>query len=133
MSASGATIQRQGIHVPIWPILALLVLTVATGVTLRVMDDVRQAQPATTVQGADLTWDSTVGHPQSPRQGVRPTMIGVIGLSAFEASSAAVRELPAAPFHSEGRAHEVLLGNDTPTAPVEIPDFRACLRCGGRR
>jgi hypothetical protein len=131
MSASGATIQRQGIHVPIWPILTLVVIAVATGVTLRVMSDVRQAQPAATVQEAGY-WDSQVGHP-APRHAVRPTMIGVIGVSAFEASAAAVRELPAAPFHAEGRAHEVVFGTDGPAPAAEHEGFGDCVRCTQRR
>ena len=131
MSASGATIQRQGIHVPIWPILAVLVIAVAIGITLRVMDDVRQAEATTAVQETVVS-DSQVGHP-APRQAVRPSMIGVIGVSAFEASTAAVRELPAAPFHVEGRAHEVLFGTDAPAPPAEHEGFGDCVRCTQRR
>jgi hypothetical protein len=132
MSATGATIQRRGVHVPIWPILALLVLTVATGITLRVLNDVRPTARVTTVDQTATT-DSQVGHP-APREALRPTMIGVIGVSAYEASGASVRELPAAPFHAEGRAHEVVFGTDeAPAAPTKVEGFRDCLGCGGRR
>ena len=131
MSATGATIGRRGVHVPIWPILALLVIAVATGITLRVMNDVRPTERVATVEETGY-WDSQVAHPAG-RPAVRPTMIGVVGVSAFEASTAAVRELPAAAFHSDGRAHEVVFGTDAPASPFEIPDYRLCERCGGRR
>ena len=152
MSATGATIERRGVHVPIWPILALLVIAVATGITLRVMDDARPAAPAaavddtyvswqSTVQDATraaaadryVSWQSTVQDAVNSLPSVRPTMVSVIGVSAYEASAAAVRELPATAFHSDGRAHEVVFGSDAPAPPFEIPDYRLCRGCGGRR
>src|SRR5262245_18564155 len=108
MSAIGASLERRGMHVPIWPIAALVVVAVATTITLRVMDDVRPARPVTSVQDSAGYWDSTVGHPSSPRLALRP----FLAPGALEISSAAVRERPAGPFHATGRAHEVLLGPD---------------------
>jgi hypothetical protein len=95
-------------HVPVWPIAALVVVAVATTITLRAIDDARPARPVTTVQDAAGYWDSTVGHPASPRLALRP----LLAPGAFEVSTAAVRERPAGPFHATGRAHEVLLGPD---------------------
>lgn len=109
---------------PIWPIAALLVIAVATGVTLRVLDDVRTAEPVTAVQEAEGYWDSQVAHPAG-REAVRPTMIDVIGVAAYEASAAAIREMPATVFLSVDHA---------PAAPpFDIEGFRDCFRCGGRR
>jgi hypothetical protein len=82
MSTQGTILQRQGRHLPIWPVAALLVAVVATAIGLRLMDDLRNADPMPAIE-------ATEGH--------------------FEGSAGAIRELPRGPFHEAGRAHEVIL------------------------
>ena len=93
-------------ELPVLPVIALVITAAAMTIALKVIDDARQARPVPAVQEADGYWDSTVTHPLSPRAGINR----VLDLSAIEASSAAIRELPAGPFHADGRAHEVVLG-----------------------
>jgi hypothetical protein len=106
MSAIGASLERRGMHLPVLPVVALVFTAVAMTIALKVIDDARQARPVTTVQEADGYWDTTATHPTGARAGMQR----VLPLSAIEASSAAVRELPAGPFHANGRAHEVVFG-----------------------
>jgi uncharacterized membrane protein YoaK (UPF0700 family) len=88
MAVQGASLQRQG-HLPVWPILGLVVLALAAAIGLTVLNEVRTTAPATTTQ---------------------PVAPVVVPQSAIWASSAAIRERAATPFHSTGRAHEVVLG-----------------------
>ena len=92
MAVQGASLQRQG-HLPVWPILGLVVLALAAAIGLTVLNEVRTTAPATTTQGS-----------------VTPV---VVPQSAIWASSAAIRERAATPFHSTGRAHEVVLGGQS--------------------
>ena len=148
MSAVGASLERRTIQLPVWPVIALVVTAAAMTIALKVIDDVRPVRPATAVQEADGYWNSSVTHPLSPRAGV----LRVLDLSAIEASSAAIRELPAGPFHADGRAHEVVLGPSAagtafqgiladPDAWVtgvagnapRTTDFTDCIHCMQRR
>ena len=90
MAVQGASLQRQG-HLPVWPILGLVVLALAAAIGLTVLNEVRTTAPATTQQVAPV----------------------VVPQSAIWASSAAIRERAATPFHSTGRAHEVVLGGQS--------------------
>src|SRR5918995_1169933 len=85
MSAQGTTLNRRGMHLPIWPVAALLVIAVGATIALRVIDDLRRAEPVVTTQET-FAFDPKV----------------------IEGSGAAIRELPAGPFHAAGRAHEVV-------------------------
>ena len=118
MSAVGASLERRAMQLPVWPVIALVVTAVAMTIALKVIDEARPATPTTAVQETDGFWGTTVTHPLSPRAGI----LRVLDLSAIEASSAAVRELPAGPFHATGRAHEVVLGPD-----MAVTSFRAIL------
>ena len=91
MAVQGASLQRQG-HLPVWPILGLVVLALAAAIGLTVLNEVRTTAPATTTQ---------------------PVAPVVVPQSAIWASSAAIRERAATPFHSTGRAHEVVLGGQS--------------------
>ncbi|HEX5938390.1 MAG TPA: hypothetical protein VFZ75_12010 [Actinomycetota bacterium] len=134
MSAQGATLERRGFHLPIWPVLALLVVAAVTVVGVNVIGDVRQAEPVTTVQETDGASGSSLGNSAIPR-GVDFTMVELVGVAGIEGSAAAVRELPAVPFHAEGRAHEVELGpasGATVGGPSQSP-FGDCQHCKQRR
>jgi hypothetical protein len=137
-------------HLPmIWPVVALLVIAIAVGIGVRVLDDPRPAEPITSIQETEGYWDSTVGHPAAPRQGA---VAPVLNVTAIENSAAAVRELPGGPFHTTGRAHEVILGaevsgitfatglenpgvygTDAPAGSVAEPGYGDCVHCQQRR
>ena len=134
MSAQGATLQRQGMHLPIWPVAALLVVAVATAIGLTVTDDARPAGQATTFEGRTST-----------AKGIdRSDFVTRVELpaSAIAASSAAVRERPAGPFHAAGRAHEVVVGGgasagtfvtELPGNAASRPGYGDCIHCQQRR
>jgi hypothetical protein len=87
----------------VWPILGLVVLALAAAIGLTVLNEVRTTAPATTTQGSVA----------STAKGIErfvPVAPVVVPQSAIWASSAAIREQAATPFHSTGRAHEVVLG-----------------------
>ena len=49
---------------PIWPVVALLVVAVATPIGLSVIDDFRNGRQAvTSIQETEGYWNSTIGHP----------------------------------------------------------------------
>ena len=99
MATQGATLQRRGVQSPVTLIAALVALALATALTavaMNVMDDARPASPVTSIQELDGT---------GPRGA---TLDAAREAKAFEAWSAAVRELPAGPFH-EGKGHEVVV------------------------
>ena len=73
MAVQGASLQRQG-HLPVWPILGLVVLALAAAIGLTVLNEVRTTAPATTTQ---------------------PVAPVVVPQSAIWASSAAIRDLHA--------------------------------------
>jgi hypothetical protein len=105
MATQGATLERRGLHVPIWPIAVLVAVALVTAITLitvRALNDGRPARPVS-VQESEL--DSRVGDP-SPRGA---TMETVRQARAMNAWSARVHDLPAGPFHESGRAHEVVV------------------------
>jgi hypothetical protein len=134
MSAQGTTLERRGIHLPIWPVVALLVVAAVTTIGVNVIGDVRGAEPATTVQETGGASGSSLGSSAIPR-GADFTMVELVGVAGIEGSAAAVRELPAVPFHAEGRAHEVSLGpvtGATVGAPTESP-LGDCQHCKQRR
>ena len=135
-------------ELPVLPVIALLITAAAMTITLKVIDDVRSSRPVPAVQEADGYWATTVTHPLSPRAGA----LRVLPLSAIEASSAAIRELPAGPFHSDGRAHEVVLGPSAAATAFQAiladpdswvtgvaanaprtTDFTDCIHCMQRR
>jgi hypothetical protein len=96
MSSQGTILQRQGRHLPIWPVAALLVALVATAIGFRVAIDFRQG-------------------PVAVNQG-----LGTLDPTVIENWAAAVRELPRGPFHEAGRAHEVILeAPPAATMPVQ--------------
>ena len=72
MSAQGGTLARRGaVHVPIWPVVALLVVAVATPIGLSLIDDVRKGgQAVTSIQETEGYWNSTIGHPALQDRGV---------------------------------------------------------------
>jgi len=72
MSAQGGTLARRGaVHLPIWPVVALLVVAVATPIGLSVIDDVRKGgQAVTSIQETEGYWNSTIGHPALRDRGV---------------------------------------------------------------
>lgn len=117
MSTQGTILHRQRIALPLMPVVALLVVAVVTVVGVRVVDDLRQAEPVIAIQETVGFWEATVGHPTSPRQG---TLAPVFDVSVIEGSAAAIRELPGGPFHAPGRAHEVVLNAPAATTmPVQ--------------
>jgi hypothetical protein len=117
MSTQGTILHRQRIALPVWPVVALLVVAVVTAIGVRALDDLRQAEPVISIQETEGHWESTVGHPMSPRQGA---LGPVFDVSVIEGSAAAIRELPARPFHAPGRAHEVVLNAPAATTmPVQ--------------
>jgi len=105
MAVQGASLQRQG-HLPVWPILGLVVLALAAAIGLTVLNEVRTAAPATTTPG-------TVASTSKGIVRYQPVAPVVVPQSAIWASSAAIRERAATPFHSTGRAHEVVLGGQS--------------------
>ena len=144
MAVQGATLQRQG-HIPVWPILGLVVLALAAAIGITVLNEVRTTAPATTTQGSVASTAKGV-------ERFQPVAPVVVPQSAIWASSAAIREKGATPFHSTGRAHEVVLGGQTsgityaiglenPGGYVTAPLARAtggqgygdCIHCQQRR
>ena len=75
MSAKGATLARRGaVHLPIWPVVALLVVAVATPIGLSVIDDLRNAgQAVTSIQETEGYWNSTIAHPAVRGRGYATT------------------------------------------------------------
>jgi hypothetical protein len=75
MSAKGATLARRGtVHLPIWPVVALLVVAVATPIGLSVIDDVRNGgQAVTSIQETEGYWNSTIAHPAVRGRGYATT------------------------------------------------------------
>ena len=121
MATQGATLQRRGVQFPVMLIAAFVALALATaiiGVAMNVMDDVRPASPVTSIQELDGT---------GPRGA---TLDAAREAKAFEAWSAAVRELPTGPFHAEGRAHEVVLVSNDPQFGGGHGN---CVHCGQQR
>ena len=117
MSAQGTILHRERVALPLLPVVALLVVAVVAAIGVRVLDDLRQAEPVTAIQETEGYWDATVAHPRSPRLGA---LGPVFDVSVIEGSAAAIRELPAGPFHAPGRAHEVVLNAPAETAmPVQ--------------
>lgn len=87
MSAQGGTLARRGAaHMPIWPVVALLVVAVATPIGLSVIDDVRKGgQAVTSIQETEGYWNSTIGHPalrdRPVSAGVRDATTEYVGIS----------------------------------------------------
>ena len=123
MSAQGGTLARRGaVHMPIWPLAALLVAAVAAAIGMSVLSGT-EGQVVTSVtdaqrlenssaavreQGAILPV-STAAHPSTWTQAQAEKYVAAF--AAIEASTAAVREQGTGlPFHQAGRAHEVVLG-----------------------
>ena len=104
MSARGATLEGQGTQLPMWPIVALVIIAAVTAIGLNFVDDARPTTQTATVVGRTST---AKGVDRSVQVGA---VAPVLDAAAIQASSAAVRERPAAPFHSAGRAHEVVIG-----------------------
>jgi hypothetical protein len=75
MSAKGATLARRGaVHLPIWPVVALLVVAVATPIGLSVIDDLRNGgQAVTSIQETEGYWNSTIAHPAVRGRGYATT------------------------------------------------------------
>ena len=96
MSAQGGTLARRGaVHLPIWPVVALLVVAVATPIGLMLIDDVRKdGQAVTSIQETEGYWSSTIGHPALRDRGV----------------SAGVREQPAVAIRYRGYATTEYVG-----------------------
>jgi len=108
-------------QVPVLLIAALVALALAIaiiGVGVNVMDDARTPPPVTSVEELDGT---------GPRGA---TLDAAREARAFEAWAAAVRELPAGPFHEEGRAHEVVLVSN---ASEFGGGHGNCIHCGQQR
>ena len=147
MSAQGATLERRGTQLPMWPIVGLVIAALVTAIGLNFVDQSRSTTQTTSVAGRAST---TKGVDRSvPVGAVAPAL----SAAAIEASSAAVRERPAGPFHSPGRAHEVVLGGgqastityatglENPGGYVTAPLSRAtsgqgygdCIHCQQRR
>jgi hypothetical protein len=147
MSAQGATLERQGTQLPMWPVVALVIVALVTAIGLNFVDDSRSATQTTSVAGRA---SASKGVDRSVEVGA---VAPAISAAAIQASSAAVRERPAAPFHSTGRAHEVVLGGgqasaityanglENPGGYVTAPLSRAtsgsgygdCMHCQQRR
>jgi hypothetical protein len=129
MSAQGGTLARRGaVHLPIWPVAALLgaAVTVVIGMSIlsgtegRVVTSVTDAQrlanssAAVREQGATLPLEMA----QNPGMWTLSQAESYLaGLAAIENSTAAIREQGAGlavgdglAFHEVGRAHEVVIG-----------------------
>ena len=96
MSAQGGTLARRGaVHVPIWPVVALLVVAAATVIGLTVIDELRPGgQAVTSIQETEGYWSSTIGHPALLDRGV----------------SAGIREQPAVAIRNRGYATTEFVG-----------------------
>jgi hypothetical protein len=133
MSAQGGTLARRGaVHLPIWPMAALLgaAVAMAIGVSIlsgtdgQVVTSVTDAQrlenssAAVREQGAILPV-GTAQHPSTWTQAQAERYVA--WFAAIEASTAAVREQGTSlPFHEAGRAHEVILeAPPAATMPVQ--------------
>jgi hypothetical protein len=92
MSAQGASLGRRTVHLPIWPVAALVAAAVAVlGMTL--FDDVRPEASVTTVTTQDRLANSSAAIREQGAVGVaRPA----IDAAVLESSAAAVRERGAA-------------------------------------
>ena len=79
MSAKGATLARRGaVHLPIWPVVALLVVAAATPIGLSVIDDVRNGgQAVTSIQETEGYWNSTIAHPALRRGYATTDYVGI--------------------------------------------------------
>jgi len=138
MSAQGGTLARRGaVHLPIWPVAALIVaaaavaigMSILSGTDGRVVTSVTDAQrlenssAAIREQGAILPV-GTAPHPSTWTQAQAERYVA--SFAAIEASTAAVREHAAGvPFHEAGRAHEVVLGASAVTHPIGLPFHEA--------
>ena len=92
MSAQGGTIARGTIHLPMWPVAAVLAAMVATAIGLTVIDDAaRQGGQVTTTREAEGYWSPTTGHP-AVRGREAVGAVPAINPAGLESASAAVRE-----------------------------------------
>ena len=103
MSAKGATLARRGaVHLPIWPVVALLVVAAATPIGLSVIDDVRKGA-VTSIQETEGYWNSTIGHPALRD---RPVSAGVreVGMKGYATAEYVGISHVAPSLHSVGYA-----------------------------
>lgn len=112
MSAQGATLKRRGaIRIPLWPMIAVVIVATVALVGVELLQDRREQAPAASTTQVGQSWASQVAHP-ALRRGTAP----VLDAAVIESSAAAVREQGAGgPFHAAGRAHEVVLGEGAST------------------
>jgi hypothetical protein len=105
MSAQGTTLGRGTTHVPLWPVIVLILAVLAATIGLTVSGTARREAVSTT----------------RPHEVVRPTRAHPRGLgrghfgelitaAAVQNSFAAIREQGGVAYHASGRAHEVVVG-----------------------
>lgn len=115
MSAQGRTLARRGaVRLPIWPVVALLVVALATPVGLSLIDDVRKAgQAVTSIQETGRNWNSTIGHPALRD---RPASTGVreVGMKGYATTEYVGISHVAPSLHSVGYEGSAV-GADGPT------------------
>ena len=89
---------------PIWPVVALLVVAVGTPIGLSVIDDVRKGgQAVTSIQETEGYWNSTIGHPALRD---RPVSAGVreLGMKGYATTEYVGISHVAPSLHSVGYA-----------------------------
>jgi hypothetical protein len=89
MSAQGGTIARGTIHLPMWPVAALLAAMVAAAVGMAVLTDARPDGVVTSVTDSERLANSSAAIRE---QGAAGLALPAIDAAVLEHSSAAVRE-----------------------------------------
>ena len=104
MSAQGITIGRRTMHVPIGPVIVLMIAMFAVAIGLTVLGNAGRPAVSSTRPY------EVVGTQAHPRGLGRGHLGALITAAAVENSFAAIREQGGVAYHAKGRAHEVLVG-----------------------
>jgi hypothetical protein len=115
MSAQGTTLGRRAIHLPVRPLITVILAALTATIGLMVFEGVRGDRVVTSTDTTGVVVPSQAHPTGLARGGLAP----LISAAAIENSFAAVREQGAFAYHAPGRAHEVVVGV-TPTMSTGI-------------
>jgi hypothetical protein len=105
MSAQGTTLGRRTMHLPVAPVIAVILAALVATIGLMVLENVRGDQVVTSNDATGIVVPHA--HPRGlARGGVAP----LISAATIENSFAAIREQGAFAYHAPDRAHEVVVG-----------------------
>lgn len=106
MSAQGTTLGRRAMHLPVRPVITVILAALTATIGLMVFDGARRDQVVTSTDTTGIV----VPEQAHPRGLGRGGLAPLISAAAIENSFAAVREQGAFAYHAAGRAHEVVVG-----------------------